>query len=171
MSESPHVQLARAAIEAYVQRGERRLPVDPIPAELQKPAACFVSVHKQDGRLRGCIGTIHPIEPTLAQEIARNAVAAATEDPRFLPIRAEELPGLEYSVDVLNEPEPVDSLERLDPKRYGVIVALGWRRGLLLPDLEGVNTVPLQVSIALEKAGIDPDEPFTISRFTVTRFH
>lgn len=171
MSESPHVRIARAAIEACARRGERRLHVDPIPEGLQKPAACFVSVHKHDGRLRGCIGTIHPIEPTLAEEIVRNAVAAATADPRFLPIRAEELPGLEYSVDVLNDPEPVDSLERLDPKRYGVIVELGWRRGLLLPDLEGVETVPLQISIALEKAGIDPDEPFKVSRFTVTRYH
>lgn len=171
MSESPHVRVARAAIEACVRSGERRLRIDPVPEGLQNPAACFVSVHKTDGRLRGCIGTIRPLEATLAQEIVRNAVAAATEDPRFLPIRADELSNLDYSVDVLNEPEHIESLDQLDPKRYGVIVELGWRRGLLLPDLEGVETVPLQVSIALEKAGIDSDEPFKLSRFTVTRYH
>jgi len=169
MTTSAAVSLARAAVEARARNTPRHAPLaDPTP-ELQHPAACFVSIHKQ-GRLRGCIGTIHPTEPTLAQEIVRNAVLASTEDPRFMPVTPDELPDLDYSVDVLNEPEPVDSPAALDPRRYGVIVRAGRRRGLLLPDLEGVDSVAMQVAIALEKGGIRSDEPYELSRFTVTRY-
>ena len=112
-----------------------------------------MSLHK-DGRLRGCIGTIAPTEETLAREIVQNAISAGTRDPRFPPVQAEELDRLEYSVDVLGRPEPVNSLDQLDPKTYGVIVSYGRKRGLLLPDLDGVDTVEEQVSIARRKGGI-----------------
>jgi len=124
---------------------------------------------KQRGQLRGCIGTLTPAEPDLAHEIARNAASAAFHDPRFPPVTADELDGLSYSVDVLSPSEPT-RLEELDPRRYGVIVSSGWRRGVLLPDLAGVDTVERQVFIALQKAGISPDEPFETQRFTVTRY-
>jgi AmmeMemoRadiSam system protein A len=128
----------------------------------------FVSL-KIGGQLRGCIGTVQPVCDTLADEIIHNAVSAGTGDPRFLPVREKELPLLEYSVDVLTLPEPVASLEDLDPKRYGVIVSFGARRGLLLPDLEGIDTVELQLDIALKKAGIDPGQPYRMQRFEVFR--
>ena len=127
-----------------------------------------MSLHKH-GQLRGCIVTIAPVRKSLAEEVIRNGVAAATEDPRFAPVRPEELPFLEYSVDVLGEPEPVDNLEELDPTRYGVIVTRGHRRGLLLPDLEGVDTVFDQIAIAKQKAGIRPDEQVHLERFEVVR--
>ena len=109
--------------------------------------------------LRGCIGTFQPTEPTIAQETVRNAISAATCDPRFSCIRPEELDSIEYTVDVLTPPEPVKDQSELDPRRYGVIVQAGGRRGLLLPDLEGVDTVDEQVGIAMQKAGIPPGTP------------
>jgi AmmeMemoRadiSam system protein A len=122
--------------------------------------------------LRGCIGTIEPTQANVALEVIQNAISAATQDPRFPPIVPEELADLDIKVDVLGEPEPVDGLEELDPKRYGVIVksARDWRRGLLLPDLEGVDTVESQVDIARRKAGIRPDEPIELYRFEVVRY-
>src|SRR5207302_8814623 len=117
-------------------------------------AAVFVSLHLKDGSLRGCIGTVQPVEENRAREIIRNAISAATRDPRFLPVRPDELALLDYSVDVLSAPEPIASIHQLDPKRFGVIVEKGWRRGLLLPDIEGVKTPELQVTIALDKGGI-----------------
>jgi len=107
---------------------------------------------------------------TVSEEIIRNAVCACTEDPRFDPVRPEELESLEYSVDILGESESVASSGELDPKEYGVIVTSGFRRGLLLPDLEGVDTVEAQLAIACRKAGIAPDEPYAIRRFRVTRY-
>jgi uncharacterized protein (TIGR00296 family) len=106
----------------------------------------------------------------VAQEVIRNAISAATRDPRFPPVRPEELDHLDVKVDVLTEPEPVQSTDQLDPKRYGVIVQCGWRRGLLLPDLEGVDTVEYQVDIARRKAGIGPQEPVQLYRFEVKRY-
>ena len=131
-------------------------------------AGAFVSIHKQ-GRLRGCIGTIAPTQDSLAGEIILNAVSAASRDPRLDPIRADELKWLEISVDVLGEPEPVASEDALDVKRYGVIVTSGNRRGLLLPDLEGVDTVSRQLAIARQKAGIGPKEKVSLQRFEVIR--
>ena len=168
--EDPWVKLARLSLETYVETGRRleRLPED-LPRELTDQAAgAFVSLHK-DGRLRGCIGTISPTQPNLAWEIVRNAVSAGSRDPRFPPVRAGELEELEYSVDVLGQPEPVDSPAQLDPKRYGVIVSCGGRRGLLLPDLDGVDTVQEQLEIALKKGSIRPDEPYRMERFQVVR--
>lgn len=168
--EDAWVRLARLSLETYVRtgRGLERLP-DGLPAELTgRAAGAFVSLHS-GGRLRGCIGTIAPTQGSLAWEIVRNAVSAGTHDPRFPPVKAAELDGLEYSVDVLGEPEPVASQAELDPKRYGVIVTRGRRRGLLLPDLDGVDTVRQQLRIALQKGGIGADEPYELARFEVVR--
>lgn len=168
--EDPWVRLARLSLESRVRRGIllRTLPED-LPAELTgRAAGAFVSLHK-DGRLRGCIGTITPTEENLAWEIVRNAVSAGTRDPRFPPVRPDELDELEYSVDVLGQPEPVESAAGLDPKIYGVIVSCGRKRGLLLPDLDGVDTVAEQIDIARRKGGIREEEPYTLQRFKVVR--
>lgn len=168
--EDPWVRLARHSLETYLRQGQmlETLPRD-LPAELTARAAgAFVSLHK-DGRLRGCIGTIAPTRETLAEEIVQNAVSAGTRDPRFPPVRPEELDELEYSVDVLGQPEPVGSPARLDPKVYGVIVSCGRKRGLLLPDLDGVDTVEEQLDIARRKGGIREEEPYTLQRFKVVR--
>jgi len=167
--ESEPVALARSTIEAFV-RGAR--PGDPPPLkdpELPARAGAFVSLHTPAG-LRGCIGTIGATQSTLAAEIVHNAVQAASQDPRFPPVRTDELGDLEITVDVLQEPEPVSSLTELDPKVYGVITTCGWRRGLLLPDLEGVDTCEEQVAIAMSKAGIRSDEPISLERFKVVRY-
>lgn len=169
-SEDPWVKLARRSLETYVKTGQRltSLPED-LPAEMTtQQAGAFVSLHK-NGQLRGCIGTIAPTCDNLAWEIVQNAVSAFSRDPRFSPVRPDELDELEYSVDVLGAPEPVDSLAALDPKTYGVIVSCGGRRGLLLPDLDGVDSVEAQLSIALQKGGIRENEPYKIERFKVVR--
>ena len=163
------VRLARQSLEHYLRTG-RVLPVpDPLPPELAGRAGAFVSL-KKHGNLRGCIGTIAPTRASLAEEIIYNALAAGLEDPRFPPVTMAELPELQYSVDVLGEPEPA-ALADLNPKLYGVIVSCGRRRGLLLPDLDGVDTVAEQVAIARQKGGIGPDEPCRLERFKVTRYH
>ena len=164
-----YVRLARKSLETYV-REERMIkePAD-LPEDMKNTrAGAFVSIHKH-GKLRGCIGTIAPTEPTLAMEIIRNAVSAATRDPRFDPIEADELQWLEINVDVLGEPEKIDSISQLDVKRYGVIVSCGHRRGLLLPDLDGVDTPQQQVEIAMRKGGIREGEHYTLERFEVVR--
>ena len=167
----PLVQLARDTIENYVRRGKTIQPPKELALEMEKRAGSFVSIHKH-GALRGCIGTIEPTQANVAQEVIENAISAATCDPRFPPITPEELADLDIKVDVLGEPEPVDGLEELDPKRYGVIVksARDRRRGLLLPDLEGVDTVEYQVDIARRKAGLMPDEAIELYRFEVVRY-
>lgn len=166
----PYVALARASVEGFVCTGR---PIDrpaDLPSELMdERAGVFVSLH-EDGDLRGCIGTIAPVTGCVADEIIRNSMAAASEDPRFPPVRKSELDRLSYSVDVLLTPMPIDSPEALDPTRFGVIVTKGWRRGLLLPNLEGVDTVADQLAIAKRKAGIDPaDDDVELERFEVVR--
>ncbi len=163
------VRLAEETIRRYIQEGRVVSPPEEVTPEMRERAGVFVSLHKR-GQLRGCIGTIEPMEENVAQEIIRNAIAAATRDPRFPPVRPEELDDLDISVDVLTTPEPVAGMEDLDPKRYGVIVESGWRRGLLLPDLEGVDTVEYQVEICRRKAGIGPHEPVQLYRFQVIRY-
>jgi len=157
---------ARSCVECLVSG--RPVPGAPKESLYSRPAACFVSL-KKDGQLRGCIGTLEPAEPNLGAEIARNARSAAFDDPRFAAVRADELAALACSVDVLSASEPC-ALDELDPRVYGVIVAAGYRRGVLLPDLEGIDSVAEQVGVALQKAGIRPDERFSIRRFTVTRY-
>jgi len=166
----PLVELARETIESYVREKRTIKSPEELVPEMQGRAGTFVSLHDGRGNLRGCIGTIEPQQPTVAQEVIQNAISAASRDPRFPPVQPEELEGLDIKVDVLTEPEPIDSMDQLDPKRYGVIVASGWRRGLLLPDLEGVDTVEYQVDIAMRKAGIRPDEPIKLYRFQVKRY-
>ena len=168
--EHPLVQLARKTIEEHVTKGIVVQPDEPLPGEMEKRAGVFVSLHKQ-GKLRGCIGTIEPVRRNLAEEIIANAISAATRDPRFSPVRPEELPDLEISVDVLGEPERISGLSELDARVYGVIVESGRRRGLLLPDLEGVDTPEQQVDIALRKAWISSDEAYEMYRFRVVRYH
>ena len=165
----PLVRLAEETIRNYIQEGRVISPPEEVTPEMRKRAGVFVSLKKR-GQLRGCIGTIEPMEENVAEEIIRNAIAAATRDPRFPPVRPEELEGLDISVDVLTTPEPVDGLKDLDPKQYGVIVQCGWRRGLLLPDLEGVDTVEYQIEICRQKAGIGPHEPVQLHRFEVIRY-
>ncbi|MDQ3665543.1 MAG: AmmeMemoRadiSam system protein A [Acidobacteriota bacterium] len=163
--------LARAAVETYVLHGTQ-IDFSQSGVELLAArAACFVSLKTNDGQLRGCIGTIEPARETLAEEIIFNAINAATRDPRFSPVSAAELSQLRYSVDVLSAPEPA-TLADLDPAVYGVIVEdeSGSHRGLLLPDLEGVDSVAEQVEIAARKAGIPPETPIKLSRFRVSRF-
>jgi AmmeMemoRadiSam system protein A len=163
----PYVQLAVQAIEAYICEGRIISPPDDLPSAMNQRAGTFVSLKKK-GELRGCIGTISPIEETIAEEIIANAIKAATSDPRFPPVREEELVELRCSVDVLSQPESCRA-EDLDPKRYGVIVEKGWKRGLLLPDLPGVDTVEEQIEISRLKADIDRDTPVQLYRFTVER--
>lgn len=165
------VSLARAALEHRVRTGERLPPPADLPGSLlARRAGCFVSITK-NGQLRGCIGTIAPTRSSLAQEIAANAVSAGLHDPRFPPVAEDELPELVYDVDVLGEPEPVGGREELDPRRYGVIVSTtDGRRGLLLPDLDGVDTVDEQLRIAARKGGIALSEDgVAIERFVVER--
>ena len=167
--EDAYVRLARETVEQYVRFREKPAVPEGLPAEMtERRAGVFVSIHKE-GRLRGCIGTILPVRGCIAEEITDNAVSAATRDPRFDPIRPEELDKLEINVDVLTEPERIDSKDQLDVKRYGVIVSSGNRRGLLLPDLDGVDTVDEQVSIAMRKGGISPRDRITLERFEVVR--
>ena len=142
---------------------------DDLPRELTGQAAgAFVSLHMA-GQLRGCIGTIAPTQKNVAWEIVQNAVSAGTRDPRFPPVGINELDQMEYSVDVLGQPEPVASPDELDPRQYGVIVSCGQRRGLLLPDLDGVDTVEQQIDIARQKGGIREADPYTLQRFRVVR--
>ena len=163
------VRLARQSLESYVLHHQVIDVPEGLPDELiNRRAGAFVSIHKQR-RLRGCIGTIAPTRANLAEEIIRNAVSAAANDPRFDPIRPDELKWLEIHVDVLGEPEDIQSESQLDVKRYGVIVTRGHRRGLLLPDLDGVDTVEQQVAIARRKAGIGANDEVSLQRFEVVR--
>ena len=166
---SKPVQLAREALRHYLEHGRPlKIPVPP-PAELAARAGAFVSL-KKGGALRGCIGTVEPSRWNLAEEIITNAVSAAVKDPRFRPVRLEELDQLSISVDVLSPVERIKGPEELDPRIYGVLVRSGYRSGLLLPDLEGIDTVEEQVEIARRKAGIGPTEPVELYRFTVIRY-
>lgn len=166
-----YVRLAREAVEAYVL-GRREIEVpEGLPDEmLSKRAGTFVSIHKH-GELRGCIGTIAPTRRSVAEEIIGNAASASSRDPRFPPIKPAELPWLDISVDVLGEPESIASVDQLDVKRYGVIVSCGNRRGLLLPDLDGVDTPEQQVEIAMKKGGIRKSEKYRLQRFEVIRHY
>lgn len=167
--EGPLVLLARQTVESYARNGEiPKIDLD-LPAQLPNQAGVFVSI-KKHGELRGCIGTTAPTRNSLRDEVVYNAISAAFQDPRFSPVEEEELGDLVYSVDVLGVPEPVESLTQLNAQKYGVIVRKGRNSGLLLPDLEGVNTVEEQVNIAKRKAGIALDEEVELLRFTVERY-
>jgi len=172
------VKLAYASILCFVQLRQRirinQVPpqlehvLRPFSKELGTPSACFVSL-KKAGMLRGCIGTIEPATSSLAEEIAENAVSAASRDPRFPPVKDAELRDITVSVDVLTPPQPA-TYKELDPKKLGVIVKQGYRRGLLLPDLPEVTTADTQLRIAAQKGGIDLDRPHDLYVFTVDRY-
>ncbi|MDR1218595.1 MAG: AmmeMemoRadiSam system protein A [Treponema sp.] len=165
----PYVRLAIDAIERFVKTGKIMAPPKETPAEmLEKRAGVFVSV-KKDGALRGCIGTIAPVRKNIALEIIENGVSAVSRDPRFPPVEEEELEALTYSVDILSPPESIGDPGGLDVVKYGVIVSCGNRRGLLLPNLDGVDSVEEQIAIALRKGGIQPHEPYALERFEVER--
>ena len=164
------IDLAKTALIAWITQHKKISPPSPLPESMKARAGVFVSLHIGED-LRGCIGTFRPSTDNIACEIIEMAIEASTEDPRFPPVRAAEIPNLDISVDVLGEPEPIDSMEKLDPKVYGVIVSSGYKRGLLLPDLEGVDTVEQQLSIAKRKAGIYGNEQVKLQRFKVTRHH
>lgn len=167
--EDAYITLARQTINRYVKTREMMAVPDDLPEDMtSQHAGVFVSIH-EGGELRGCIGTFLPCYDNVADEIIHNAVAAATRDPRFMPIQADELDALDISVDVLSKPEPATSTDELDAKRYGVIVTNGERRGLLLPNLDGVDTPAEQIAIAKQKAGIRPNEPVELMRFEVVR--
>lgn len=169
--EDPYVSLARLTLETYVRSGKRiDIPVG-LPHEMMgDKAGTFVSL-KKNGQLRGCIGTIAPTCRSIAEEIIQNAISAGTDDPRFSPVKENELDDLIYSVDVLGKAEPIKDMSKLDVIRYGVIVSSGYRRGLLLPNLEGVDTVENQVDIAMQKGGIRKNEAYSLERFEVIRHH
>lgn len=207
---SPYVLLVKLAVETFIKEGKIiSLPAN-LPEEfLKRKSGTFITIEK-DGNLRGCIGTYLPTKENIAKEIISNAIAAATEDYRFGPIREEELPHLSYTVYILGEPELVKDLKELDPKKYGIIVKtapipptllrkvkragtyprpegearlkeaagtdvvfnghLPHKSGLLLPDLEGIDTIEKQISITCQKGGIDPlKEKILIYRFTAEK--
>jgi AmmeMemoRadiSam system protein A len=165
----PVVELAKKTIETFVKEGRVIEPPDTLSPEMKEQAGVFVSLKKK-GQLRGCIGTFQPTTRNVAQEVIQNAISAATKDPRFSPVSVEELDKIDYSVDILSPPEPVREVSDLDPRRYGIIVQSGWKKGLLLPNIEGVDSVDEQINIASMKAGITPDEDIELYRFEVRRF-
>ena len=164
----PLTKLAKDTVENYVRNKELPQPKELTP-EMNEQAGVFVCIKKR-GRLRGCIGTFEPTKSNVAQETMANAISSATRDPRFPPVDTAELSDLTYSVDVLTKPVPVTSKDELDPRKYGIIVESGGRRGLLLPDLEGVDTVEQQIDICRQKAGIYSDEPVKLYKFEVKRY-
>lgn len=167
--EDAYVHLARLSLETYIKTGMVIKPSNDLPVEMfSTRAGCFVSLHA-NGQLRGCIGTIEATKSNLALEIIHNAISASTRDLRFNPVNVSELSSLKISVDVLGPTEDITDLTKLDVKKYGVIVTKGMRRGLLLPNLDGVDTIEQQVSIAKQKAGIDQDEDCSYQRFEVVR--
>ncbi len=167
--EDAYVQLARRTIEEYVRTGRRIAVPERLPKEMyENRAGVFVSI-KKEGRLRGCIGTIQAVRGSIAEEIIENAVSASSKDPRFSPIEPKELDTLSISVDVLGDTEEIESSDQLDVRRYGVVVTKGYRRGLLLPNLDGVDTVEEQIAIAKQKAGIKEQEEVRLERFEVIR--
>lgn len=167
--EDAYVQLARRTIEEYVRTGRRIAVPEGLPKEMyENRAGVFVSI-KKEGRLRGCIGTIQAVRGSIAEEIIENAVSASSKDPRFSPIEPRELDTLSISVDVLGDTEEIESSDQLDVRRYGVVVTKGYRRGLLLPNLDGVDTVEEQIAIAKQKAGIKEQEEVRLERFEVIR--
>ena len=165
---SPIAKLAKDTVDTYIRTGKMIKP-EKLTPEMKESHGVFVSIHKK-GQLRGCIGTFEPTRENVAEEIIHNAVQSATGDPRFSPVRPSELADLDYSVDILTSPVPAPDISKLDPKKQGIIVQAGWRRGLLLPDLEGVDTVQHQIEICMMKAGIRPGEKIEVFSFEVRRY-
>ncbi|MFQ5672731.1 MAG: AmmeMemoRadiSam system protein A [Nitrospinales bacterium] len=170
MPPHPHVALAIDAVKYYLENGEPLPCPKNLPEAMKRKSGTFVSI-KKNGVLRGCIGTITPSEPDLAREIIRNAVSAATRDPRFPPVSRKELADLTFSVDVLTPPEKVDDVSDLDAGKYGIILKGETKQAVLLPNLEGIDTVEEQMTICRKKAGLRKNDPVELFRFRVERFH
>lgn len=166
----PYVELAMKAVHHYLNTEGILLRPDPLPEEFRKKAGVFVSI-KKNKKLRGCIGTIAPTESDLAQEIISNAISAAAKDPRFSPVTKDEWNQLTFSVDVLNTPEKIRKVSELDCKQFGVIVKSNDKQGLLLPNLDGINSVEEQIRICEKKAGLSENDPVELFRFRVQRYH
>lgn len=166
-----YLKLVKKAIQIYTGKGKIITPPKKLPKKMREKAGVFVSLHKKDGSLRGCIGTFLPTTENIAQEIIKNAIAAATADPRFPPVTKEEFSSLTYAVDILSRPKNVSKIDDLDVKRHGLIVSTSdGRRGLLLPDIPGIKTPQRQFEICCLKAGIDPSEKVFLQTFTVKRY-
>jgi AmmeMemoRadiSam system protein A len=165
----PLVELAKKSIETYIREVRIIEPPNPLSPEMNEKAGVFVCI-KKNGQLRGCIGTFSPSYACVAIETIMNAISAATKDPRFSPVQEDDLEGLEYCVDILSSPEKIQDLKELDPKKYGIILVCGNRKGLLLPDIDGVDTVDEQIRITRLKACILPEEKAEIYRFEVKRY-
>lgn len=165
----PIARLAWDAIRTYIRQGEVMMPPADLPVELKSPGGVFVSI-KKDGKLRGCIGTIEPDRPNRAEEAIRNAIHAATMDPRFEPVEVSELETLDVSVDLLRPLESVADPSSLDPQRFGIVVSSAEGCSVVLPDIHGVDTVERQLAIARQKLGVGPDDPVTLERFETERF-
>ncbi len=163
------VRLARETLEGFIRHGKVIEPDFKLPEGFPQRAGVFVSL-KKHGQLRGCIGTVEPTRDSLTEEVMHNALGAGLRDPRFHPVEEHELPEITYSVDILHPPEEIESIDELDPKEYGVIVTSGSRSGLLLPNLEGIDTPKEQVRIAMHKGGIRPGEKYQLKRFKVDRY-
>ena len=167
--EDPYIKLAKETIFEYIINGNIISPPSDLPKEMvENTAGTFVTLHK-NGELRGCIGTINPTKKSVAEEIINNAISSATRDPRFPTVQESELEDLEISVDVLRPSEIIEDISQLDTKKYGVMVTSEYKKGLLLPNIEGIDTPEMQVEIALRKAGIRSGEKFTMERFEVIR--
>jgi AmmeMemoRadiSam system protein A len=170
-SEDPYVKLARESLEYYIKHHKQmQIPIDIERQLVKEKAGVFVTLHL-NGKLRGCIGTIQPTTSSIAEEIIQNAISSGTRDYRFAKVRLNELDRIEYSVDVLKTPESISDASELDVKTYGVIVSNQYKSGLLLPNIEGIETVEEQIRIAKMKAGIKDDEPYQLQRFEVVRHH
>ncbi|MCD4664915.1 MAG: AmmeMemoRadiSam system protein A [Bacteroidales bacterium] len=173
---SIYTKIALETIRHFLQVGNtKKLQIQNIPEELFTiRRGCFVSLHRLNGELRGCIGTIEPSHLNIYQEIIHNAVAASTRDTRFDSVTISELNEIELSVDVLTLPEKINSLDDLDIQIFGIIVSDNkYKRGILLPDIKGIESIDHQIQIAQKKAGLaeTPIENLSIYRFTSTRYH
>ncbi len=166
----PFIALAHKTIKTYLETEQIIPSPDPLPETMTEPGAVFVSLHSANGQLRGCRGTITPTKPTLAEAIIHTAIASATDDPRFPPMSIDEMEGLQIKVDVLSPMEPVSDISTLDEKIYGVLIQSGRHRAVLLPDIAAVDSVSRQLELVRHKAGLSPDEPADLYRFTVTRY-
>lgn len=173
---SPYAKYALRVIQSFLLKGDEDVSIKDISGRgnlFKMQRACFVTLHKKDGSLRGCIGTIEPVYKNLAQEIRHNALSAAFNDNRFPPLEANEMGDLEISVDILGQPEKIDNISQLDPEKYGVIVTDDtYRKAVLLPGIESVKTIAEQVRIVKKKASLEgkPDHKLTFYRFTSTRY-
>lgn len=166
----PFIALAHQAIATYLKTGQIISPPAPLPDNMAQPNPLFVSLHAANGALRGCRGTLSPTQSNLAEIIIQTAIASAVDDPRFAPMRPEELEGLDVKIDLLSPLEPVSDINELNERIYGVLIQAGQRRGLLLPDIPMVDSVPRQLDLVRRKAGLSPQEPAQLYRFTVTRY-